>query len=142
MRGDKAFMMQAIALNPNTFYTLPPEIMGSDFNLFLRAFGGTAGQYPYLTPSTARHLREAITTFAPMVEVAIEKYELFVETFLCGMTDPESSLTLLNQGVTTSANYKRLIAAYHNVRKGDRLRMLRKASRNLSFVLAGLVHFL
>lgn len=138
--SDKAFMLEAIQLNPNIFHAAHEDLR-NDFDVFLTAFGGTPGKHPYITSDTWRRLRRGgIAEFVPRIEVELQKHETFVKTLLCGMSQhagdaSSTSLALLNQGETTSLSYKRLIAAYLDVPTGKRLGMLHNASRILLSVL-------
>jgi len=143
LRSDKGFMLQAIEHNPNIYHACPDQLL-ADFDVFLTAFGGTAGKYPAITEESWMRLRGVIRQCGLRVEEELVKQETFVKTLLCGIslhhpnTTPTTALALLNQGEATALSYKRLIAEYLDVPTGKRLQMLRQASRNLACALSSL----
>ena len=141
LRSNKGFMLQAIEHNPDVYHTVHSDLL-SNFDVFLMAFGGTAGKHPAITTESWMRLRAVIRQCGLRVEEELVKQETFVKTLLCGIslnqanTTPTTALVLLNQGESTALSYKRLIAEYLDVPTGKRLRMVRQASRNLTSVLA------
>lgn len=142
LKTDKAFMLKAIALNPNVYHTAPQSLK-NDFDVWLLAVGGTAGQHPLIDQRKWTALRETFVTFIARVRAELQNYETYQGTFLFGMTQqqPDNALTLLSQGEATSLNYKRLVAEYLDVPTGKRLRMLRKAVTNLVAVFETVAGF-
>ena len=147
LRSDKDFVLQSIAHNPNIFHAAHADLR-ADFDVFLMAFGGTAGKHPYISKASWKRIGRVIGECGPRIEEELKKQETFVKTFLCGVslphsnTSPTTALKLLNQGEATALNYKRLIAAYLDVPTGKRLRMLRQATRNLALVSITLAQIL
>jgi len=141
LRHKKAFMLTAILLNPNAYHAAMPTLQ-NDFDVWLAAFGGTPGMHPSIdSVDTWIVLRESIAEFGVRVQEELQRMDVFLNTFLAGMSHPKSSggavpssLLLLNQGETTSVNYKSLIAAYLDVPTGKRLQMLRNSLVNLGSV--------
>jgi len=133
VRGDKAFMLNAIELNPNIYHVATTSVR-VNYDVFLIAFGGTPKKYPQVHRGNLRQVCQAISLLGPRVEEELLSYGTFVDTLLRGILQSQCSLSLLNQGVTTSSNYIRLIAAFLEVPTGKRLQMLRQAKDNLSSV--------
>jgi len=127
LTNDKAFMMQAIELNPNAYHAAAEDLR-KDFDVWLVAFGSFKDRHPHITKETwTTTLRQSVTEFVPRVKAELQCQETFSQTLLFGMTqNPRASqtpLALLNQGEVTAVSYKRAIAEYLDVPTGKRLRM-------------------
>jgi len=69
----------------------------------------------------------------------METHDTFFRTVLRGMSQSVDSLgsglSVLNQGTETSVSYKKLIAQYLDVPSGSQLRMLSRASDNITWAM-------
>jgi len=144
---DQAFMIQAIELNPHIYQAVPTDIKHKNFDLFLCAFGTTPGRYPpiriqrrFQPVPAGQSSSNPATKFIRRVEHDLQSFdEVFVGTLLCGVWQPTGALALLNQGGASSNQYMSLIAAFADLPTGNRLQMLRNASRNLNLALADMI---
>jgi hypothetical protein len=146
----KDFMLKVVAKKAILIKEAAGERLKNDFDLALVAFSGTENGGCELAGTFDIHDKDQfqfITKFAKDVRKRLQLHDSFVQ-LLCAMTFANSKnsvkrskrttpsqkcrLFMLNQGKETSIAYRKLLAEFLDVPRGEQLKMLRKASAHLA----------
>lgn len=135
LRADKSFMTKVLEHDP-TLFEFASHQLQQDNELALLTFSTIPRDYANLYVRKCRYNGQSafLERLRVTIERKLELYETFVRTFLFGSLNDDSPLACLNQGIETSIHYKRLVAQYLDVPTGRELKILRRASANLSIV--------
>jgi len=139
LRGNKAFMLRVLNLEPSLLEFVAP-VLRNDFDLCLVAFSGKESvvQNEVSRCQDQNDKFDFIWISRSQVLELLNKHSTFTSTVLPAMsqqTNSGCSLTTLDQGSETSYRYKKKIARYIGVPTGKHLRLLRQALRNLNEAL-------
>lgn len=126
---NKEFLIKAVSVNGQV-WTMLEEEMKEQFDIALAAFSAS----PNLAYYCAGEDFSFLTTFARKVRNELQIHDSFVQLFVCSTDLPSSGniFAMLNQGQHTTLQYKKVIAEYIGLPRGDYLCRLKSASENLA----------
>ena len=135
LRGEKAFMMQAVTENGKVLQFARGGLR-RDFDLAMVAFGGkNSVSFPVY-----RATNDDKAFFRKVLAKSLEKvtaHKRFTDDFLFGMSKnpgPDCSLSILATGQETSLALKKLIASFVGVPTGEELWLHRQVTQNLAMI--------
>lgn len=134
LSSDKSFMKEIVRINPFLFSEASNKLL-RDFDVALEAFGGQSRRSAELGGRYNIGKKDDLSfllSFSEKVRSKIACHMAFTR-LLCGMQlGVDTPLVMLSQGRETALVYKKRIAEFLGVSKGEELRLLRKASLNLA----------